>query len=264
MTLVPSTAASAVYHDALSTARGFRTLCFLVLLLCLVGQIALFFTARYGNGLIPVQGTDAAVTAPTGASVSATSATSAADAPDANNGQFGGEAGAGVSGNVSTETVDTGAVAPWLYAILYVTLWAGLVFSILLCLDLLFTTLVMLNGRTVGVGKVAKAFLWSLLLLMLVMPWQSILNHPTLRGGIFHLPGVLYTWPELNGTARPDSPGALFPNSSIIGWLRFVVWPVVALVLLLVVFGRSGTGIKEALGEDLPDLNDEPLDRPVS
>ena len=256
MTLVPSTAASAVYHDALSTARGFRTLCFLVLLLCLVGQLGLFFAARYGGGLVPVQGTDATITTPTGGSISTTSE------PDVQDGRL--TTDRDVVGNVSTEKVDTSAAAQWIYAVLYVALWAGLVFSILLCLDLLFTTLVMLNGRTVGVAKVAKAFLWSLLLLMLLMPWQSILNHPTLRGGIFHLPGVLYTWPELNGTARPDSLGALFPNASIIGWLRFVVWPVVALILLFVVFGRSGTGIKEALGEDLPDLNDEPLDRPVS
>ena len=35
MTLVPSTAASAVYHDALTTARGFRSLCFFLLLLIL-------------------------------------------------------------------------------------------------------------------------------------------------------------------------------------------------------------------------------------
>ena len=252
MTLVPSTAASAVYHDALSTARSFRTLCFLVLLLCLLGQLALFFTAKFSE-VIPVQGSESKLTTPTGATVGTTTDT------QIENGRV--ERDTDVTGNVSTKKVKTDAAVPWLYASLYVSLWLGLVFSILLCLDLLFTTLVMLNGRTIGVAKVAKAFLYSLLLLMLFMPWQSILNNPSMKeNGMFHLPGVLYTWSELSANAKD------FTNADWLGWVRFVVWPVVALVLLLIVFGRSGTGIKEALGENLPDLEDEGVvvDRVVS
>ena len=250
MTLVPSTAASAVYHDALSTARGFRTLCFLVLLLCLLGQLALFFTAKFNQSLIPVQGAGPTTALPTGASVGTTTGTEVDDGRVERN--------TDVTGNVSTKQVRTEAAVPWLYAILYVTLWLGLVFSILLSLDLLFTTLVMLNGRTVGVAKVAKSFLYSLLLLMLFIPWQAILNNPSLKeNGMFHVPGVLYTWSELSANAKN------FVNADWLGWVRFVVWPVVALVLLLVVFGRSGTGIKEALGEDL-EIDEVPMDRPIS
>ena len=59
MTLIPSTAASAVYHDALTTARGWRNLCFLVLLLILLTQLALFIVARTTEGkYIPARGVE--------------------------------------------------------------------------------------------------------------------------------------------------------------------------------------------------------------
>ena len=251
MTLVPSTAAIAVYHDALSTARGFRTLCILVLILVLVGQMALFFAARYGGDLIPVH--PRSVAERTDAGLRQTPADAAADttlngvaAEDLGTLAEGVEVQA-TSDRVEVE-VDQSLVRTLLYMLLYASLWVGLVFSILLSLTLVFTTLVMLNGRTVGVDRVAKAFLYSLLLLMLVMPWQSILNHPTFAGGLFHLPGVLYTWPELHFRAS-------FPDSDWLGWARFVGWPIVALLLTFLVMGKSGRGIRQALGEDLASVD---------
>lgn len=238
MTLIPSTAASAVYHDALTTARSWRNLCFLILLLVLLGQLGLFFTARLTEYL-PVQGAG----------------------PDAGQVQVTADVGEPTTQpsddddrllNISAEIEDD-----WVYMALYVTLWAGLVFAILMSLTLAFTTLVMLNGRTVGVASEVGAFFWSLVLLLLLIPWQSILNHPTLAGGPFHLPGVLYTWEELYANAR-------FENGDWVQWLRFVVWPVVALLVLLSVQGKARRGVKEALGEDLA-LGDEPLrDRPLT
>lgn len=246
MTLVPSTAASAVYHDALSTARGFRSLCVLILVLTLVGQLALFFVARYGGDIVPVQTRQTAEA--TDAGLQGTG--EAADEPVV---EDIGEAEDAVTITATEEEVDVDVeqslVRTLLYMLLYASLWVGLVFSILLSLTLVFTTLVMLNGRTVGVERAAKAFLYSLLLLMLLVPWQSILNHPTFAGGLFHLPGALYTWPELNMRAN-------FPDNDWLGWARFVVWPVVALLLTLIVFAKSGRGIRQALGEDLPQVDD--------
>jgi hypothetical protein len=245
MTLVPSTAASAVYHDALSTARGFRSLCVLVLVLTLIAQIALFFTARYGGDIIPVQPRETAADTDAGSVGGA-----ATDEPVVENLQDADEAvDLSATGDNVDVDVDQSLVRTLLYMLLYASLWVGLIFSILLSLTLVFTTLVMLNGRTVGVERVAKAFLHSLLLLMLVMPWQSILNHPTFAGGLFHLPGVLYTWPELNMRAN-------FPDGDWLGWARFVAWPIVALLLAFIVFAKSGRGIRQALGEDMPQVDD--------
>lgn len=248
MTLVPSTAASAVYHDALSTARGFRSLCVLVLVLTLIAQIALFFTARYGGDIIPVQPRQ--VAANTDAGLVGADTDRSIDEPVVENIRQADEAVdiSATEDEVDVD-VDQSLVRTLLFMLLYASLWLGLIFSILLSLSLAFTTLVMLNGRTVGVERVAKAFLYSLLLLMLIMPWQCILNHPTFKGGLFHLPGVLYIWPELNMRAN-------FPDSDWLGWARFVAWPIVALLLTFLVFGKSGRGIRQALGEDMPQVDD--------
>lgn len=253
MTLIPSTAASAVYHDALTTARGWRNLCFLVLFLILAVQLALFIVARTTDGeYIPARGAgQSEVQVPSGAEVTEEPDADAAD--DA-------ELDADRDLSIRTTSVPSEDVADWLYMLLYASLWGGLVFSILLSITLGFTTLVMLNGRTVGVSREVSAFFWSLVLLLLLVPWQGILNHPGLANGPFHLPGVLYTWSELynNGASfeegRPDW----------LGWVRFIVWPVVALLILLIVHSKARRGVKEALGEDLA-IMDEPLrDRPLA
>lgn len=250
MTLVPSTAASAVYHDALTTARKFRTLCFLVLFLVLVAQIALFFGARYSpevRDAIEGRG-EVSLTTPTGV-----------DSEMSREVEADGDIGRDL--DIDVETTQTKVSSDKLqgagYMAVYATLWLGLVFSLLMSLTLAFITLVMLNGRTVGVTNVAKAFLYSLLLLLLMIPWQAILTHPTLKGGPWRVPGALYTWPELLLNVPEFQGGA----ADWLGWVRFVVWPAVALLLLLIVTFGSGRGIKSALGEDLPDLDDE---RPVS
>ena len=133
----------------------------------------------------------------------------------------------------------------------YATMWLGLAFSILLSLTLGFIVLVMLNGRTVGVPQVTRAFTKSLLLLVLFIPWQAILTHPTIAESAWRVPGVLYSWMELTRTgwySHYDRPEWLM-------WVRFVAWPAAAFLLLLIVTFGSGGGIKRALGEDLPDLD---------
>ena len=255
MTLVPSTAASAVYHDALTTARGWRNLCFLVLLLILLTQLALFIVARTTEGkYIPARGVERSeVEVASGAQI-----TEDTDVEQEPGGEVDVDRDRELS--ITTTSVSSEKVEDWLYMVLYASLWGGLVFSILMSLTLCFTTLVMLNGRTVGVSREVSAFFWSLVLLLLLMPWQGILNHPALANGPFHLPGVLYTWSELYENGHRFQEG----RPEWLGWVRFVVWPVVALLVLLIVQFKARRGVKEALGEDLA-IMDEPLrDRPLT
>lgn len=246
MTLIPSTAASAVYHDALTTARFWRNLCFLVLFLAIAGQLALFFTARFTD-YVPVEGAKPGEMS-IQPSTPAEPATQPQDEADETP----------VEDLVEKAMPSTDQeLRHWIHAALYATMWGALIFSILMSLTLLFTTLVMLNGRTVGVAKEVSAFFWSLVLILLLVPWQWILNHPTIAGGPFHLPGVLYTWPELNERARFDA-------SDIMEWARFVIWPVFALLVLLTVQGRARRGVKEALGEDLAMIEEPLRDRPLA
>jgi hypothetical protein len=255
MTLIPSTAASAVYHDALTTARGWRNLCFLLLLLILLAQLGLFLAARFTDGVIPVEG-DSAKSGQTeipSIDINATEQTELEADGDV-------DTDTDIDVNQSTATVDSDFMQDLLYMVLYFTLWGGLVFCILMSLTLVFTTLVMLNGRTVGVSREVSAFFWSLILLLLLIPWQAILNHPTFAGGPFHVPGVLYTWAELEANGEQFQEG----RADWLGWVRFVVWPVAALFVLFVVQAKARRGVKEALGEDLAVM-DEPLrDRPLA
>lgn len=238
MSLPASTAASAVYADALVTARRFRLLCVLAVLFCLVGQIALFFLLKFD----------------------------VIDPQLAADGEFRG----------------------WIYFATYASQFLGLVFSILTTLSLLFIVLVMLSGRTVGVVLETKAVLWSLLVVLLMVPWQSVLVNPEPAsmasmdlpelssedeastdamavdlpdrpdlGEAWRVPGVLYNYYELDANLPNFSRGAEW-----LGWARFAGWPGLATLLTLMVWGRSAKGVRQALGEDLPrdgHYADEPM-----
>ena len=119
---------------------------------------------------------------------------------------------------------------------------------------------IMLVGRLVGVTHVTRAFILSVVLLVMLFPWQSVWNYPgagtlqteptamedTPTGPRFGLPGVLYTWPELQHHAHFHTDPI---TAAILGWGRFVGWPVVAIIILLMVQARSSRGLKFALGE---------------
>ena len=246
MTLVPSTAASAVYHDALTTARRFRTLCVLMLLLALLVQVGLFFASMYWSDF-PKPGEQGDVAIAAGVDVATTTDTEIDRDAD---GSVEVETDRDLEMSTETTSLSKQTMREIGYMVVYATLWIGMAFSILLTLTLGFIVLVMLNGRTVGVPQVTKAFTKSLLLLVLFIPWQAVLMHPTLRGGAFHVPGVLYTWMELLGTGHY----AAYEREEWLMWVRFVGWPAVAFILVLLASFGSGRGIKQALGEDLPDV----------
>ncbi len=144
---------------------------------------------------------------------------------------------------------------PWpavMYMVANAMLWLGLVLSVLLTLTAGFATLVMLNGRTVGVPSAARAVIWSLPLVLLFVPWQAMFHHPSTDGRRFPVPGVLWTYEELTKNL-PD-----FLLAEWLGWFRFVAWPVLALALLLVVYLTLGRGIRRATGEDLLEEEQDP------
>jgi len=122
----------------------------------------------------------------------------------------------------------------------------GLIFAILLALMLLLLLNVMLIGRLIGVSHVTSAFIWSLIVLLLVFPWQAFLNNQDLTGIEWKVPGVLYTWDELVYHGRFEN----FGNGWFQNWVRFVVAPLVTMILAFTVLLKSGAGLRMALGED--------------
>jgi hypothetical protein len=202
-------ATSADYADALLSLRRAKNWAFLLLLLCLLGQLVIFFLVHYG------------VVKPYAESQSA--------AP-----------------------VDATGVALLRYLV-GLTDFAGIVLAAILSLDLLLITLIMVVGRLIGVGRLSSALIWSVVLGVLIFPWQAFLNWQWLSSG-FRLPGILFTWYELL-EPRLVQPQETF--SAVLLWGRFVIWPLVGIIILLVVQARGTRGMRMALGES--DVENEIL-----
>ena len=131
------------------------------------------------------------------------------------------------------------------------TTFLGTILPILLSLDLLLILNIMLVGRLIGLARVTSAFMWCLLLVLLLFPWQVFFGGTT-EPTDFRLPGLLFSWQELLLYAR-------FPTDDLklatLKWARFVVFPVIALVLLLIVQVKSNRGLRQALGEAEPETH---------
>ena len=119
----------------------------------------------------------------------------------------------------------------------------GVTLSIVLSFVLLLIVNVMLVGRLIGVARLTSAYLWSLILIVMLFPWQAFLNDQTLSKPDFKIPGVLYTWDELSAPF-PDG-----PPQSILKWARFVVFPFVGVIIALIIQAKSNRGIRQAFGE---------------
>src|SRR5207302_346828 len=116
-----------------------------------------------------------------------------------------------------------------------VTDFAGIALAIVLSLVLLLLITIMLVGRLIGVSRVTGAFIWCLVLIVVLFPWQSLLvspanvPSPVERGpppAEFKIPGVLYTWNEVTRPGYGADFDASHWNSFVIlRWARFVLMP---------------------------------------
>jgi hypothetical protein len=210
MTPDPAIATAADYADALMTARRTKNLLLLLVLLFLLVELAVFFVARYTNVIIS---DSPAVTVP----VSSTQ-------------------------EARVSMADVAQYATGL------AIFLGLAFSIMLSMVVYLIVNIMLVGRLIGVARVTSAFVWSLLLLVLLFPWQAFLSDASFSNPSFKIPGVLYTWSELLANARFKGEVSA---EAVLKWFRFVVFPVAAIVILLMIQVKSNRGLKQALGEDV-------------
>jgi len=248
----PSTTTIAVaadYADAMMAARRAKNWLFILLLLVLVTQVAIFFLLRFnvvrlGDELAVEKIT--AATSPT---------TEPAEAP----------------AQASSEASSVGKssrVEDLLRYLIPATTFLGTVLVVVLDVVLLLIVTIMLVGRLIGVAHVTSAFIWCVVLTVLLFPWQTILIGESRaarsaggavgtsayatdtgihRDPAFKIPGALYTWEEIGYDARHFPQGASF--ESLLKWARYAGFPIAALLLLLTVQARSSRGLKFALGE---------------
>lgn len=210
-------ATAADYADAMLTARRAKNVLVLLLILIIVGQLAVFFLVRYD--IVRVDQLVVPTTMPT---------TDAATQPSG---------------------VDVSDLMHYLGA---ACLAIGLIGTVVLGFVLLLVVNIMLVGRLIGVARLTSAYLWCIVLLVLLFPWQAFLNNVGLTAEqiSWKWPGVLYTWNELMQPMH----GAKFPEDlsrfAILKWVRYVAFPVVALIMLLVIQFKSNKGMRQALGEE--------------
>jgi hypothetical protein len=212
-------ATAADYADAMMSARRAKNVLFLLLLLIIVVQVAIFAILRRNPALFDLT-------------------------------------------NVSASTTPTSNQIISLRVMQAITSWAdfcGIALVIVLSFVLLLLVKIMLVGRLIGVSKVTSAYLWCLLLMVLVFPWQSVLLSPInappsqvdSADTKFRVTGILYTWGEITHPVQ----GARFENpsgkwtASVLHWARYVGFPVLGLILLLVIQTKSSRGMRLALGE---------------
>ena len=150
-------AIAADYADALLVARRWQRLLILFLVVVVLAQLAVFFTAHFAPGVL----NGAAVTASTRP---------------------------GVAGQPTPD---------FFHYLTAATLFAGMIAAILLTLTLFLTIHIMLVGRLIGVRDVTRALVLSFVLLFLLLPWQTLLVTQDLGRNDFVWTGILCTWREI-------------------------------------------------------------------
>ena len=244
-------AVAADYADAMMTARRAKNWLFILLLLILLAQLTMFFLLRFRVLRLEE---DVSVTVPNRVDVDAPTHPGATT-QDADGTT---QPAASADVDIGTKTKSFG-VSDILRYVIPVTNFFGTTLVIVLGVVLLLIVTIMLVGRLIGVSHVTSAFVWCVVLAVLLFPWQSLLigsNRPS--GELpspyaasadqhpdFKLPGALYTWPELKRDLDFPNGGA----EGVLKWFRYVGLPVVALLLLLMVQAKSSRGLKYALGE---------------
>jgi hypothetical protein len=137
------------------------------------------------------------------------------------------------------------------YLIAPITQLLGLLASGSQAIIIFITLLVILVAQAPGVANMTRSLIWSVILLFMVFPWQYVLPG-------FPIPGVLYGWHELHNTLAlaflpPPGHGISFDQRILIV-ARYVLWPVLALVVMLVTAERFRAGVRLAIGHPLQSM----------
>jgi hypothetical protein len=238
-------AVAADYADALLVARRSKNCLFLLVLLVLLLQIAVFCLYHF-DAFHVVSKSNPTTTPGAAVSVTPTAVTS--------------------NGMQAHGVEITLGLYRW---VLNLTTFLGITLVIVLAVVLLLTSVIMLVGRLIGVSYLTSAFVWCVFLAAILFPWQSLLNSgsgtyeavPSLASPVEaytsparpdqRLPGILTTWTEVERNSKfEDKP---VTPEVVLHWMRFVGWPVVAIGLLMMIQGKGSRGLRFALGEsDIP------------
>jgi len=139
------------------------------------------------------------------------------------------------------------------------TRFLAFVMGVLAVLTLMFAVKLSLLGRLGGIPGFMSAFLWSLILLATVTPWQQLLNGALACGALYNLK-------ELVTSAERVKASWGAADADLLDWIfyyaRFIAYPVIALLIWLVVMTKFARGYKDSslapVGAILEQRPDEP------
>lgn len=216
--------------EAVDVFRGWKNFFFLVVLLCLLLVQAAFWLVDLGfieidkdasalSAVAPEPYAGAVVPAADSAVADANAALQPAPAKDL----FGTGLLAGFTFDHLTRTVELANGILIVAASLY-------------CLAMFFSLMVSLIGRLGGINHISRSFFLSLIMLMLVIPWQKLLSSSVM--GVVYMPAELVRW-------FSGKDGTLV--NMILYYLRFSGYWLVVMLLLLMSQMRSGRWTKAIL-----------------
>jgi len=134
------------------------------------------------------------------------------------------------------------------YTLVPVTQLASLIAVSSQAIIVFLTLLVVLIAQAPGVAQITRSLIWSVLLLFMFLPWQYFARD-------FPIPGVIYGYTELCARISKQVVGIGVPPYQI--WLvygRFLVWPAMGLLALLITAERYRAGVMIAIGHPLQSM----------
>ena len=113
-----------------------------------------------------------------------------------------------------------------------------IVTAALYCMAMFFSLMVSLIGRLGGINHISRAFFLSLIMLVLIVPWQRLLESSVI--GVIYTPSDLVTW----FTAQSESDSIV---QTVLYYLRFTGYWMVVMLLVIMSQTRSARWTKSIL-----------------
>ena len=245
---------SSEYVGALRPIRIAKTVAWLVVWLALAGQVVCFilaqFTASLGAAPAPavrVSGSPAASpgqvrpTSGPQAVAEANAAAEAKSAPEASGPPATRPSARARSADDAGQFEAAGLRRAAVAAVLSFTKFAGVLAALAMTMFIAVALLLSIAARLGGAGGFASALVWSILLLLALVPWQQFL------GGLVGS-GVLVGYDEMQRAieqVQPDwSAGKYLSAAPVAHLARFLLAPFIALLIWILVGLRFAQGMK--------------------
>ena len=114
--------------------------------------------------------------------------------------------------------------------------------------------LVVLVAQAPGVAQITRSLIWSVLVLFMFLPWQYFARDFP-NPGDFPIPGVIYSYTEMLQRIGPHVVGdKVFPFDTWMVYGRFIVWPLLGALAMVVTGERFRAGIMIAIGHPLQSM----------